>query len=255
MHERSFEDYWLSTVLPGTPPDLVEHWRSYVLSGVRRGVDIVRTLAPHLDMPAATVLDLGCGYGGTCIALAQSGASVIGVDLDEVRVRGARILAGQQHPLLSISFEQASAEELPFSDAAFDLVVCADLLEHVEHQNFVVREISRVLRRGGLAYVSFPSLLSPHNLISDPHYRLFGVSLFPRSIGAWYIMRLRKRSRSYAVGRFPITTAVKRSFGRHAIEVVWQNPVLRRSLGPLTPLVRLLRDNSYPKVEWVMRRA
>jgi 2-polyprenyl-3-methyl-5-hydroxy-6-metoxy-1,4-benzoquinol methylase len=250
--EMSFEEFWLSTLKPGTPPELIEHWRRYVMSGVQRGADIIRVLAPYLDLSRAVALDLGCGYGGTCIALAKAGATVTGVDLETVYLQGASIWAGEHAVPCGVSFEQASAEYLPFADASFDLVVCADLIEHVDHQGSVVREISRVLRPGGLALVSFPNLLSPRNLLSDPHYQMFGVSVLPRSLGSWYVTHFRKRSLTYAVGRFPIASALKRAFGRRHLAVIWQNPRLRRSLGPLTPLVRLLRDNTYPKVEWVM---
>ncbi len=176
------------------------------------------------------------------------------MDVDEVYLRGAAIWASEQAPTSHISFERSPAERLPFAGSSFDLVVCADLMEHVDHQGLVVQEIGRVLRQGGLAYVSFPNLLSPHNLRSDPHYQMVGVSLLPRWLGTWYVTRLRRCSPTYSVGRFPIAVALKRSFRRQSMVVVWQNPVLRSTFGPLTPLARAVRDCTYPKVEWIVRR-
>ena len=248
----AFEAYWLSTLAPGTPRDLVEHWRRYVLAGVERGRHIVRVLAPYLGLPGSLALDIGCGYGGTCIALAQAGSRVRGVDIDQGYLLGAEIWAKEQVPKVNVSLVQCSAEALPFPDASFDLVVCADLIEHVDHPNLVVHEISRVLKEDGIAYVSFPNRLSLRNLHSDPHYRMFGVSLLPKRLGSWYVTRFRERSPTYSVGRLPIALALRRCLDENRMRVVWQNPTLQRNVGVLTPLVRCLRDNTYPMVEWVL---
>ena len=254
MSDARFEHYWRSTIRPGTPPDLVDHWRRYVLSGTARGVAVVDQVSRHTDLSGSMVLDIGCGYGGTCIAFAQRGAQVTGVDIEDVYLRGASIWAGEQQPEVIISFVGAKAERLPFPGASFDVVVCADLMEHVDDHGLVAGEIGRVLRDGGVAYVSFPNRLSPRNLRSDPHYGMLGVSLLPRSLGTWYVSRLRKRSPTYSVGLFPIAETLRRSLSRHGMTVVWQNPRMHRNLGPLNGLARLVRDCTYPKVEWILRR-
>ncbi|HET9481877.1 MAG TPA: methyltransferase domain-containing protein [Candidatus Polarisedimenticolia bacterium] len=51
---------------------------------------------------------------------------------------------------------QASAEALPFPDAAFDLVMAMDIIEHVENDESVLRELARVIRPGGTLVLSSP---------------------------------------------------------------------------------------------------
>jgi 2-polyprenyl-6-hydroxyphenyl methylase / 3-demethylubiquinone-9 3-methyltransferase len=93
------------------------------------------------------VLDVGCGGGLVAEALARRGADVTGVDLSGAALATARAHAAAGG--LSIRYEQGRAEALPFADGAFDAVVCADCLEHVDDLERVVAEVARVLRPGG----------------------------------------------------------------------------------------------------------
>lgn len=78
------------------------------------------------------------------------GNEVVGVDVD----RGALEEAAK----LGIATVWANVEEpLPFDDAAFDVVVAAELLEHLERAERLMEEISRVLRPGGTVTGSVPN--------------------------------------------------------------------------------------------------
>lgn len=94
------------------------------------------------------VLDVGCGGGFTCEFLARQQAQVWGLD------QSARcVAAAQAHAEaggLPITYRCGMAEELPFEAAAFNVVICVDVLEHVADPLRSVKEISRVLRPGGL---------------------------------------------------------------------------------------------------------
>ena len=94
------------------------------------------------------VLDLGCGGGFMAVALAERGAIVTGID----PAKGA-IAAAQRHAeanQLEISYLVSSGESMPFAEGVFDIVVCVDVLEHVEDLQNVLAEIRRVLRPGGI---------------------------------------------------------------------------------------------------------
>lgn len=254
MQESRFLQFWYKTLSPTTPAELVAHWRDYELGGVLRGQAIVDSVHAYERLNSALVLDAGCGYGGTSIAFSLAGSRVIGVDLDPERLEGATIRACQDHHIVSLLLVQSALERLPFGGALFDVVVCADLLEHVQSQKQAIAEISRVLKPGGVAFVSFPNYLSLGNLRRDPHYGLSGVSILPRSVAAWYVVRVRRRSGSYGVGHLPIAGVIIRRFRQCGLDAIWQNPALRRDLGPLTTLVRTLRTNMYPLVQWVLRK-
>lgn len=94
------------------------------------------------------VLDVGCGGGYTCEFLAQRGALVTGIDPSAACIEVAKGHGAAMG--LAIDYRVGTGESLPFGDDCFDVVVCVDVLEHVESQAATVAEIGRVLRPGGI---------------------------------------------------------------------------------------------------------
>ena len=72
---------------------------------------------------------------------------------------------------IKVAVADLNREPLPYPDASFDLVTCTEVIEHLEHFRFALREISRVLRPGGIFVVSTPNVL---NLRSRLRYLFFG---------------------------------------------------------------------------------
>lgn len=99
------------------------------------------------DWQGLKVLDVGCGGGFTCEFLAARGAQVTGIDQSAACIEAASRHANEVD--LKISYQQGYAEELPFQNAAFDVVVCVDVLEHVEDVGEVIAQMSRVLKPNG----------------------------------------------------------------------------------------------------------
>ncbi len=99
------------------------------------------------DWHGLKVLDVGCGGGYTCEFLAQRGAEVTGIDQSAACIEAAE---GHSAAMgLTIDYRVGVGETLPFEDDGFDVVVCVDVLEHVESPAATVAEIGRVLRPGG----------------------------------------------------------------------------------------------------------
>ncbi|MEM6434869.1 MAG: bifunctional 2-polyprenyl-6-hydroxyphenol methylase/3-demethylubiquinol 3-O-methyltransferase UbiG [Cyanobacteria bacterium P01_D01_bin.115] len=99
------------------------------------------------DWHGLRVLDVGCGGGYTCEFLAQRGTVVTGIDQS-----AACITAAQDHAQstgLTIDYHTGVAEQLPFASDRFDIVICVDVLEHVQSVPATVTEIGRVLKPGG----------------------------------------------------------------------------------------------------------
>ena len=97
------------------------------------------------------LLDVGCGPGSISIGLAKRVQHVEAVDnmpsvLAQARAAAAQSRGGGG----SIRFVQASAHELPYGDAEFDVVHCHQLLQHVGDPVGVLREMRRVCRPGGV---------------------------------------------------------------------------------------------------------
>jgi SAM-dependent methyltransferase len=89
------------------------------------------------------VLDVATGPGWTAAEAARRGADVVGVDLSAAMLEEARA----RYP--DIDFRQSAAEELPFDDGSFDVVVSAFGMPHFADHAAVFRECHRVLRDGG----------------------------------------------------------------------------------------------------------
>ena len=94
------------------------------------------------------VLDLGTGIGAMAAQLAERypDAQITGLDRSEAQLAVAR----ERHPIAT--YVQGDATAMPFADGTFDRVHASWLLEHVPDPAAVVREVRRVLRRGGAAY-------------------------------------------------------------------------------------------------------
>jgi ubiquinone/menaquinone biosynthesis C-methylase UbiE len=96
-----------------------------------------------LPAPGRATLDLGCGEGRFARSLTAQGHDVIGVDVSPRLVR----LARERDP--TGTYVVASAEDLPFGDGAFDLVLAFNVLSCVADVARAVDEAARVLAGGG----------------------------------------------------------------------------------------------------------
>src|SRR5688572_27629870 len=106
-----------------------------------------------------TVADVGCGAGTQSRLWAELGHHVNGVDVNEPLIRLARKRAREQG--LDIRFEVGTATALPWADASMDVCLLPELLEHVADWESCVNEAARVLRPGGLLYLSTTNVLCP----------------------------------------------------------------------------------------------
>jgi ubiquinone/menaquinone biosynthesis C-methylase UbiE len=111
-----------------------QHWAMYTE---------LRRLAPA----GKRVLVVGCGYGDDALLLARLGAHVDAFDLSDDSLAIARRLAAREGA--TIDFRQMTAERLDYADASFDLILCRDILHHVEIPE-AMREIRRVARPGAI---------------------------------------------------------------------------------------------------------
>lgn len=103
----------------------------------------------ELDLPAgAHVLDVACGTGNLALPLARGGAIVTGVDIAPNLLAQARQRAAEEK--LAITFDEGDAEQLPYADASFDVVVSMFGAMFAPRPELVAAEFARVLKPGGL---------------------------------------------------------------------------------------------------------
>lgn len=127
-----------------------EDWRGRDPRYMAGIVAAARALAPQ---PDESVLDAGCGTGLTTRHIAAVGCRVTALDLSlrSLECLGNRVSSG------TVRLIQGDLTALPFADASFDRVLCANTLQHLEgssNRQACIRELVRVLRPGGRLVVT-----------------------------------------------------------------------------------------------------
>jgi len=114
-------------------------------------VSYIERQAQGLD--AKVVLDVGCGGGILAEAMAQKGARVTGIDMAELSLKVARLHLHESG--LEVDYQHTTVEDFAADNAArFDIVTCLELLEHVPDPASVIDAAVRLLKPGGLLFLS-----------------------------------------------------------------------------------------------------
>jgi len=111
------------------------------------------------------VLDAGCGVGYGAGVLKRAGAlEVVAIDLSEAIIEVARGEAPD-----GVVFDVGDLRSLPYAEGSFDLIVCFEVIEHVEEPERVLDQLARVLHPKGLLLISSPN--RDHYVPGNPHHR------------------------------------------------------------------------------------
>jgi SAM-dependent methyltransferase len=97
--------------------------------------------------PGEDVLDVACGTGNAALRAAQAGGAVVGLDLTPELFEAGRQLAVEAE--VAVDWVQGDAEELPFDDESFDVVLSTFGCMFAPRHTVTAHELARVLRPGG----------------------------------------------------------------------------------------------------------
>jgi SAM-dependent methyltransferase len=202
--------------------------RQVMDSGKRLGPEIQGWLRDCVR-PGQIFLDLGCGPGQLLASAAEGGYRGIGIDVRLVWLLVARrlIAAAGGTPILAA----ALAESLPLADEFLYGVVSLDVIEHVSDVSGYLREINRVMARGGRVALATPNRFS---LTAEPHVAVWGVGWIPRCLQKSFV-KLRS-GLDYEFVRLLSANEVRRLFRRNT----------RIDIEILVPEVPDLEINRYP---------
>lgn len=140
---------------------------AYVQSAVHaEGADLDRLEAVARKAAPARALDLGCGGGHVAYRLAPHAGAVVACDLSAEMLAAVRQTAAARG-LANIATELAAAEQLPFPDAAFDLVATRFSAHHWRDLDGGLRQARRVARTGAPAV--FIDVVAPGRPLLDSH--------------------------------------------------------------------------------------
>ena len=139
-------------------------------------LQLLREWAPQAV--TGQVVDLGCGGGLLSVPLAQQGATGVGIDLSPLALRAARAqgVAGWHGAV-------GDLHQLPVADGSADLVMLADVMEHVTDPALVVTAAARLLRPGGLLFVNTINRTWRSRLLAIGLAE--GLGLVPRGTHRW----------------------------------------------------------------------
>lgn len=142
-------------------PD-AQHVRDYMREGAPRFA-LLSEATQKATPPGSRVLEVGAAYGATLLALRAAGYEVAATDVD----------AGIQafcRPLLSAGVEvrrwDLHCEDGPYEPESFDVVICAEVLEHLQMScGAAARKLHTLLKSGGTLLVTTPNLYRAANLV------------------------------------------------------------------------------------------
>ncbi len=121
--------------------------------------------------PGDTVVDVGCGDGACCRYAGSLGADVIGIDVEPTLVEKADA-AMLGIPARSWRGIISTCDPIPLPDATASVVICTEVLEHVENPARMAAELARIGRPGARYLISVPDPASETlmRLVAPPWY-------------------------------------------------------------------------------------
>jgi ubiquinone/menaquinone biosynthesis C-methylase UbiE len=168
---------------PNADPRFVDYYAEQSASaktrqrfeGVRRATLALRSALGE-STEGLDIADIGCGAGAQALMWAAEGHRAHGVDISAPLIQLARERA--EKAAVSADFHVGSAGALPFEDGSLDIVLVSELLEHLVEWQPCVDEAIRVLRPGGVIYISTTNRLCP----VQQEFALPGYSWYPSAI-------------------------------------------------------------------------
>jgi len=131
-------------------------------------INLTRVIADKAGVKQGDrILDAGCGVGGSAIWLAENrGASVDGVNINEMQIRKARRGATEHGVDDSVAFHARDYTDTPFDDSSFDVVWAVESVCHTDDETKFLREARRLLKNDGVLVVADGFLNKPRGEMS-----------------------------------------------------------------------------------------
>lgn len=120
----------------------------------------LRTLFESYVKKSHLVLDAGCGDGGGYLVTMSQNTCGVGFDIDRKSIEKSMKKA-RDIQLHNLSFLVADLDKMPFRKNQFNLIICCDVLEHLDNSEKAIRALSSSLKRGGRLLISTSNEFNP----------------------------------------------------------------------------------------------
>ena len=127
--------------------------------------DIIQYLGDARSaVPAPKLLEIGCGLGNFLYVAHQAGFDVYGIDVSESAVAHANAALGQERAGVGL------LENLDIEPQTYDIVVLADVIEHVRDPRAFLDHVQTLIKPGGIIFMAAPSLDSLTAKLMGPYW-------------------------------------------------------------------------------------
>lgn len=209
--------------------------------GRRRIIEsFLAPLGRNLKSERPRILDVGCGTGANLELLAKFG------DAEGVDVSTEALAFCRERGLKQV--HQGEAEHLPYEDCTFDLVTGLDVVEHLDDDVAGLKEMRRVLRPGGCAFLFVPAFMFLWGVQDDVshhrrRYTLSGLQEAVRTAGLEIERATYANITFFApilLGRLLMRVTGFRPASENVFQVSFLNGLLGRILGAEGSILRLV---------------
>lgn len=103
--------------------------------------------------PDSTIMEVGCGEGYGSNYLSKACKEIIGIDVEKSAIEHAQ----KKYTTANCMFKEYNGSKIPYDDNHFDYIVSFQVIEHVDNDAAFVKELERVLKPGGTAFITTPN--------------------------------------------------------------------------------------------------
>lgn len=160
-------EYW-KTIYCDNPDNSRDFWWIQLN---RRKNAVFEILDTYSAKASASVLEVGCGPGGMTESILNRLLDVFCLDISMPMIIKTKKMSEKYVPG-GVPCFQGEIDDLPFTNNTFDVVICVGVLEYLESDDRAVKELSRVVKPGGIVIISLPNIMRV-NIIFDPYYYIF----------------------------------------------------------------------------------
>ena len=173
--------------------DFIENLGRYLKSGLqddkfqyqkncdRRAKNTFDSLSKIIDLNECNnILDIGSGYGATCVEFAKSGKHVTGIEYNkEIFDLSLLYIKDLQLNIQILNSDASSKDILSYIQCPFELVLIEDVFEHIYDTYSLIENIHYLAAKKCYLYFNIPNGYYPDYIIDEVHKHKFGLTLLP----------------------------------------------------------------------------